>query len=62
MTKLTHILPSLPLASFIYNHIITYPTATNLSYFWGFGSLSGLTLVIQIITGVCLARHYTPEV
>jgi ubiquinol-cytochrome c reductase cytochrome b subunit len=62
MTKLTHILPSLPLASFIYNHIITYPTATNLSYFWGFGSLSGLTLVIQIVTGVCLARHYTPEV
>jgi len=62
MTKIPNILSSFPIASFIYNHIITYPTATNLSYFWGFGSLSGLTLAIQIITGVCLARHYTPEV
>jgi len=62
MHKLTTILPILPIASFIYNHIITYPTATNLSYFWGFGSLSGLTLVRQIVTGICLAIHYTPEV
>ena len=61
MNKFTVLIPILPIASFLYNHLVTYPTATNLSYFWGFGSLSGLTLVMQIVTGVCLAIHYTPE-
>ena len=51
-----------PLRSVVANHIDRYPTPVNLSYLWGFGSLSGLTLVVQIVTGVCLARHYAPEV
>ncbi|HKY94491.1 MAG TPA: cytochrome b N-terminal domain-containing protein, partial [Kiloniellales bacterium] len=38
-----------------------YPTPRNLSYWWNFGSLAGLTLVIMIITGVMLAMQYTPE-
>lgn len=62
MHKITTILPRLPRASFIYNHLVTYPSAINLSYFWGFGFLSGLTLVRQVVTGICLAIHYTPEV
>lgn len=41
------------------NHVVDYPTPMNISYMWGFGSLSGLVLVIQIITGVFLAMHYT---
>ena len=44
------------------NHLDRYPTPANLSYIWGFGSLAGRALVIQIVTGVCLARHYAPEV
>ena len=44
------------------NHIVDYPTPINISYFWGFGSLSGLMLVVQILTGVFLAIHYTPHV
>lgn len=45
------------------NHsLIDYPTPTNLSYLWNFGSLAGVCLVIQILTGVFLAMHYTPHV
>jgi ubiquinol-cytochrome c reductase cytochrome b subunit len=48
--------------SVLNNHLIDYPTPSNFNYFWGFGSLSGLCLGTQIITGVCLAMHYTPHV
>jgi len=39
-----------------------YPTPRNLSYWWNFGSLAGLALVLQIMTGIVLAMHYTPHV
>jgi quinol-cytochrome oxidoreductase complex cytochrome b subunit len=39
-----------------------YPTPRNLSYFWNFGVLAGLMLVLQIVTGIVLAMHYTPHV
>nr|YP_009183733.1 cytochrome b [Ulva prolifera]YP_009239267.1 cytochrome b [Ulva linza]ALN38263.1 cytochrome b [Ulva prolifera]AML80590.1 cytochrome b [Ulva linza]QZJ45956.1 apocytochrome b [Ulva prolifera] len=51
-----------PALSVINDHLIAYPTPSNLNYFWGFGSLAGISLVIQIATGVFLACHYTPEV
>jgi ubiquinol-cytochrome c reductase cytochrome b subunit len=44
------------------NHIIDYPTPVNLSYAWSFGALAGVCLVIQIVTGLFLAMHYTPHV
>jgi len=50
------------LLSFIDSHIISYPTPVNLNYFWSFGSSAGLCLVIQILTGVLLAMHYTPQI
>jgi len=46
----------------INNHLIDYPSPINVSYFWSVGSLAGVCLVIQIITGVFLAMHYTPHV
>jgi ubiquinol-cytochrome c reductase cytochrome b subunit len=46
----------------IKEHLIDYPTPINLHYFWSFGSLAGLFLVIQILTGIFLAMHYTPHV
>jgi ubiquinol-cytochrome c reductase cytochrome b subunit len=52
----------IPIISIINDHIVDYPTPINLNYFWGFGSLAGMCLVIQILTGVCLAMHYTPHV
>jgi ubiquinol-cytochrome c reductase cytochrome b subunit len=51
-----------PLLSTINDHLIDYPTPSNLTYWWGFGSLVGICLVIQIATGVFLAMHYTPHV
>lgn len=48
--------------SFLGSHIIDYPTPINLNYFWSFGSAAGIALVIQILTGVFLAMHYTPNV
>lgn len=39
-----------------------YPTPSNLNYLWNFGSLAGICLGIQIITGIFLAMHYTPHI
>ena len=39
-----------------------YPAPRNLNYWWNFGSLAGIFLVIQIVTGIVLAMHYTPHV
>ncbi len=51
-----------PLGATISNHIDTYPTPLNLTYLWGFGSLAGLALGAQIVSGVLLAMHYAAEV
>jgi ubiquinol-cytochrome c reductase cytochrome b subunit len=50
------------LLSFVDSHIIDYPTPVNLNYFWSFGSTAGISLIIQIFTGVLLAMHYTPHI
>ena len=42
-------------------YLVDSPAPINLSYFWGFGSLLGLNLVIMIVSGVTLAMHYTPQ-
>jgi len=44
------------------NYVIDSPQPSNLSYWWNIGSLLGLSLGIQIITGVTLAMHYNPNV
>jgi quinol-cytochrome oxidoreductase complex cytochrome b subunit len=46
----------------INNHLVDYPTPANRSYYWGFGSLAGRMLVVQLVTGIFLAMHYTPHV
>ncbi len=50
------------LLSFIDSHIIDYPTPVNLNYLWSFGSAAGICLVVQILTGIFLAMHYTPHI
>lgn len=50
----------LPVFGFI-RHLADYKVPKNLSYFWNFGSLAGIALLIQIFTGLFLAMHYTPE-
>ena len=51
-----------PLIDSVSNHIEGYPTPINLTYLWGFGSIAGMALVAQIVTGVLLAMHYAPEI
>jgi ubiquinol-cytochrome c reductase cytochrome b subunit len=51
-----------PILSTLNEHIIDYPSPSNLNYFWSFGSLAGICLVLQIATGIFLAMHYTPHI
>tara|TARA_B100000676_G_scaffold161761_1_gene159128 strand:+ start:1751 stop:2995 length:1245 start_codon:yes stop_codon:yes gene_type:complete len=43
------------------HELYEYPTPRNLNYWWNFGSLAGIVLVIMIVTGITLAMHYTPS-
>ncbi len=44
------------------SHLIHYPSPLNLTYAWSFGSSAGICLVIQILSGIFLAMHYTPHI
>jgi ubiquinol-cytochrome c reductase cytochrome b subunit len=50
----------LPIFTF-FKHLGEYRTPRNLSYFWNLGSIAGIALVIQIMTGIFLAMHYSPD-
>ena len=56
------IIKSHPLLRLVNSYLIDAPTPANISYLWNFGSLLALCLIIQIVTGVTLAMHYTPSV
>ncbi|BBK29940.1 ubiquinol-cytochrome c reductase cytochrome b subunit [Stella humosa] len=51
----------LPVFSFLDHELNEYPTPRNLNYWWNFGSLAGIVLVIMIATGLFLAMQYTPH-
>ncbi|MBV8120790.1 MAG: cytochrome b N-terminal domain-containing protein [Alphaproteobacteria bacterium] len=51
----------LPFMAMMQHELYDYPTPRNLSYWWNFGSLAGIMLVIMIVTGVFLAMQYTPS-
>ena len=51
----------LPILSMSYDFMV-FPTPKNLNYLWTFGGILSMCLVIQIITGIVLAMHYTPHV
>ena len=62
-THLTmRLLKSQSLLSLVNSYVVDSPQPANLSYMWNFGSLLALCLGIQIVTGVLLAMHYTPNV
>ena len=52
----------LPVFTMMHHDLVDYPTPRNLNYWWSFGSLAGIVLVIMIATGVVLAMNYTPHV
>jgi len=52
----------LPLPRFVYNAVGGgYPVPRNLNYWWNFGFLALICLIMQIVTGVVLAMHYAPN-
>jgi ubiquinol-cytochrome c reductase cytochrome b/c1 subunit len=50
-----------PFVASLEEHLLDYPTPVNLNYWWNFGSLAGIVLVIMIVTGIFLAMYYTPD-
>jgi len=51
-----------PVIKIINGRLFDLPAPNNLSIWWNFGSLLGLCLIIQILTGLFLAMHYTPHI
>jgi len=51
-----------PIINVLNKHLIDYPTPLNINYFWNFGSIAGIFLVVQLISGIFLAMHYSPHV
>lgn len=60
--QLMRLLKTHPILGLANSYLIDSPQPSNLSYMWNFGSLLGVCLIIQILTGVFLAMHYTPSV
>nr|YP_004327627.1 cytochrome b [Cobitis takatsuensis]BAJ11462.1 cytochrome b [Cobitis takatsuensis] len=51
-----------PLIKIANNALVDLPAPSNISVWWNFGSLLGLCLIIQILTGLFLAMHYTSDI
>jgi len=51
----------LPILGFMHSSFVAYPTPRNLNYWWTFGAILSMMLALQIVTGVILAMHYTPN-
>ena len=56
------LLKSNKLLSIINSYVVDSPQPSNLSYLWNFGSLLATCLGLQLVTGIILAMHYTPNV
>nr|ABK20578.1 cytochrome b [Macrochelys temminckii] len=51
-----------PMMKIINNSFIDLPSPSNISAWWNFGSLLGTCLIMQTITGIFLAMHYSPDI
>nr|YP_002907503.1 cytochrome b [Xenomystus nigri]BAH58986.1 cytochrome b [Xenomystus nigri] len=51
-----------PIAKIVNDALIDLPAPVNISAWWNFGSLLGLCLITQILTGLFLAMHYTSDI
>nr|ADA85742.1 cytochrome b [Ovis canadensis nelsoni] len=58
---MTNIRKTHPLMKIVNNAFIDLPAPSNISSWWNFGSLLGICLILQILTGLFLAMHYTPD-
>nr|ABY80839.1 cytochrome b [Lepidophyma lowei]ADI24110.1 cytochrome b [Lepidophyma lowei] len=51
-----------PVLKIINNSFVDLPTPSNISAWWNFGSILGMCLIIQILTGLFLSMHYTADI
>jgi ubiquinol-cytochrome c reductase cytochrome b subunit len=51
-----------PVLSLVNMFVVDSPLPSNISYFWNYGSLLGLCLVVQLISGITLAMHYNASI
>ncbi|MCY4038272.1 MAG: cytochrome b N-terminal domain-containing protein [Hyphomicrobiales bacterium] len=51
----------LPLPRALHDNFSSFPTPANLNFWWTFGGILTVCLLIQIVTGIVLAMHYTPN-
>lgn len=51
----------LPIIRWSKEHLMDFPTPKNLNYWWTFGAILMIMLVVQIATGIVLAMHYVPN-
>lgn len=51
-----------PAIKISFNILVDLPTPSTISYIWNWGSLLGLNLIIQLISGILLSIHYTPHI
>nr|QDA95897.1 cytochrome b [Metachirus myosuros] len=58
---MTNLRKNHPIMKIINDSFIDLPTPSNISAWWNFGSLLGICLIIQILTGLFLAMHYTSD-
>ena len=56
------LLKSHPILRLANSYLVDSPQPANISYLWNFGSLLGVCLILQILTGIFLAMHYQPPV
>ncbi len=52
----------LPVFSYMQHEYRDFPMPKNLNYWWNFGALASVVLVVMVVTGIILAMHYTPHV
>ena len=51
-----------PFKKIISKSLIKLPTPPSISYLWNWGSILGLTIIIQVISGILLASHYNSDI
>ncbi len=51
----------MPLPRLVYDSFVAYPVPRNLNYFWAFGGILSVMLVVQILSGIVLAMHYVSD-
>lgn len=60
--KIMRLLKKQVLLRLVNSYLVDSPQPANISYIWNFGSLLGVCLILQILTGIFLAMHYCPNV